>query len=94
MANLYYSYADNRRGVLRAVLSSEERGHLLKEHAAGYVGLQFPTAFPKPAMSVAILHIFEGEQSADWPIGFYLFAEDIMRIEETVKSCDAESHFS
>jgi hypothetical protein len=94
MANIYYSYPDNRRGVLRAVLSSEKSRHLLREHSARYVGLQFPRTFHNTASSVAILCIFEGEQSAESPIGFYSFDEDIMRIEQTVMSGNIESRFS
>jgi hypothetical protein len=88
MSNVYYTYPDNRRGVLRAVLPLEAGRHLLKEHSAKYVGQQFPTTFHDIALSVAVLCVFEGEQSAEWPIGFYSFDEDITRIEETVRSCN------
>jgi hypothetical protein len=94
MANIYYSYPDNRRGILRAVLSSGEGRHLLKEHSGRYVGQQFPTTFHNAALNVAVLCILEGEQSTEWPIGFYSFDEDIMRIEQTVRSGKIESLFS
>ena len=89
MANIYYSNALHRHGSLRAVLSSEEGMRLLKEHSAHYVGKQFP-ASPSPGVDFAVLRVFEGEMNAEWCAGFYLFEDNILRIEEAVQSCNAD----
>jgi hypothetical protein len=89
MANIYYSNSLNRHGSLRAVLSSDEGSRLLKEHSAHYVGQQFPGS-PSPGVDFAVLRVFEGEMNAEWRAGFYLFEDNILRIEEAVHSCDAD----
>jgi hypothetical protein len=85
VANIYYSYSDNRRGILRAVLSSQEARSLLNAHSAKYAGHQFPTSY-NPEVNFAVLRIFEGEGNEEWSVGFYLLHDDIMRIEEAVHS--------
>jgi hypothetical protein len=89
MANIYYSHPENRRGMLRAVLSSEETINLMKKHLAYYAGEQFPMTHQPVEADFAVLHIFEGETNGEWRSGFYQFDDDIERIEETVRSCDA-----
>ncbi len=89
MANVYYSHPSNRLGILRAVLSTEEGRCLLAKHSAQYVGQQFPTACQDPRPDFAVLRIFEGEVSKQCRGGFYLLEEDILQVEEEVRSCDA-----
>ena len=91
LANVYYSYPSNRRGILRAVLSSEEAKCLLKEHSAHYTGQQFPTMSLDPRVEVAILLIFEEEANEECRAGLYLFHDDIMQVEEEIHSCHAKS---
>ena len=88
MANIYYSNSLNHSGTLRAVLSMEEGGRFLKEHTTQYVGRQFPTSL-SPGVDFAVLRLFEGEMNAEWRAGFYLFEDNILRIEEAVHSCNA-----
>ncbi len=88
MANIYYSYSDNRTGVLRAILSSEEGRWLLKAHSAKYAGHQFPSTDHNSGGSFAVVRIFEGEGSEEWRVGFYLLHDDMMGIEEAVNSCN------
>lgn len=87
MANIYYSSSLNRHGTLRAVLSSEEGRRFLKAHTAQYFGRQFPTS-PSPGVDFAVLRLFEGEMNEEWRAGFYLFEDNILRIEEAVHSCN------
>jgi hypothetical protein len=89
MANLYYSHSYNRRGVLRAVLSSDEGGSLLRGHSARYARLQFPTG-QDTELDFAVLRIFEGEMSEEWQAGFYVFEGDLAQIEEAVQACTEE----
>ena len=89
MANIYYSNSLNHSGILRAVLSMEEGRRFLKEHTAQYVGRQFPTSL-SPGVDFAVLRLFEGEMNAEWRAGFYLFEDNILRIEEAVQSCNAD----
>jgi hypothetical protein len=91
VANIYYSSAGNHLGVLRAVLSSEEGRCLLGEHAARYVGQQFPAAGHDSEVDFAVLRIFEGEQNKEYCPGFYVFGDNLIRIEDAVKSCDTSS---
>lgn len=87
MPNIYYCHAVNRRGTLRAVLSSEEGRLLLKEYPAQYVGQDFPTEGHGSGIDFAVLSIFEGEVIGEYGVGYYLFDQDIMRIEEAIQSC-------
>jgi hypothetical protein len=84
MASIYYSYSDNRRGVLRAVLSSEEGRWFLKAHSAEYAGQQFPTTAPNSEINFAVLRIFEGEGTEEWHVGFYSLNGDMMKIEQAL----------
>jgi hypothetical protein len=86
MANIYYSYSDNRAGVLRAVVSSEDGRWLLKAHSAKYAGPQFPTSDNSEA-NFAVLRIFPGEESEEMHVGFYLLYDDIGKIDATVHFC-------
>lgn len=88
IANIYYSNSLNRHGSLRAVLSSEEGRRLLKEHSAHYLGQQFP-ARPSPRVDFGVLRVFEGEMNPECRAGFYLFEDNIVRIEEALHSCNA-----
>jgi hypothetical protein len=90
MANIYYSHPSNRRGILRAVLSSQESRCLLRQHSVHYAGQQFPATDQNRRADFAVLRILEGEGSVDRRVGFYLFDEDIMQIEEVVQSCDTK----
>jgi hypothetical protein len=90
MANIYYSHSANRQGTLRAVLSSDEGKFLLNGHSAQYTGPQFPTMGQNMGVDFAVLRVFEGEMSQQWRAGFYRFDEEIIRIEEAVRACDAK----
>ena len=62
MPNIYYCQPINRgSGMLRAVLSGEEAGSLLKQHTSHYAGQQFPAAAQGRAADFAVLRIFEKE---------------------------------
>jgi hypothetical protein len=89
MANIYYSNSLNHYGTLRAVLSMEEGRRFLKEHTTQYVGRQFPTSLSL-GVDFAVLRLFEGEMNGEWRAGFYVFEDNILRIEEAVRSCDAD----
>jgi hypothetical protein len=89
LANIYYSHSVTPKGILRAVLSSEEGRYLLKEHSSQYFGQQFPAAGQSPGVDFAVLRIFDGEMSEECRAGFYLFDEDVIRIEGAVHSCEA-----
>lgn len=91
MANIYYSQTGNRGGILRAVLSSEESGWMLKKHSAQFAGQQFPTQGHDVGADFAVLRIFQGEMSQEWQAGFYLFDDGVMQIEEAVHSCNAKA---
>jgi hypothetical protein len=83
MANIYYSYTNNRRGILRAVLSSEEGRCLLSELPARFAGHQFPTGHDSK-VDFATLRIFDGEDKQHCS-GFYLLDANLMRIEEAMQ---------
>jgi len=85
MANIYYSYSSNRRGILRAVLSPEQVRIMLKEHSVRSAGHQFPTAALTSKDDFAVLQVFELEASEELAAGFYLFDEDITQIEEEIQ---------
>jgi hypothetical protein len=88
MANIYYSRSVSRQGILRAVLSSEEGRYLLKEYSAKYAGQQYPTTGQRSGVDFAVLRIFEGEMTEQWRAAFYLFDDDVIRIEGAVQSCE------
>jgi hypothetical protein len=87
MANVYFSYRSNRRGALRAVLSSEEGISLLEKFSNSFAGHNFPTEF-NDRPDFAILRVFDGEANREWRSGYYLFNQDIMQVEEAVQSCN------
>jgi hypothetical protein len=87
VANIYYSHPSNRRGFLRAVLSTDEGKSILKEHSARYAGEKFPTTGHDAGDEFVVLRLFDGEISDRWQVGFYIFDEGIIRIEEAVQSC-------
>ena len=90
MANIYYSHPSNRRGILRAVLSSQVARLLLKELPGRYVGYQFPTASDGQRTDFGILRVFESEADEEFQVGFYVLDEDITYLEEEVQSCNAK----
>ena len=81
MANVYYSHPSNRRGILRAVVSSEKVRAMLAEYATQSAGHHFPMTADSANDDFAILQLFEVEASEKFAAGFYLFEEDIERIE-------------
>jgi len=86
MANVYYSYPSNRRGILRAVLASEAARFLLKGYPHKYVGLEFPLAGVHEREDIAVLRVFPSEPDAEFQPGYYVLDEDIMYIEEALQS--------
>ena len=82
MPNLYFIQSGNNSGMLRAVLSREEGNALLTRHAADYIGGEFPKAAESRC---ALLRIFNEEADKAWRAGFYLFASDVMQIEEALR---------
>ena len=88
MPNIYYcSLANHGLGILRAVLSWEESKNLLKLCSVQYAGLQFPTVVQGRTPDFALLRIFEEERDDKLQVGFYSFDDDIMQIEEGVRTC-------
>jgi hypothetical protein len=89
MPNIYYcnGLANNGLGTLRAVLSWEESGNLLKLYSVQYAGLQFPTIAQERASDFAVLRILDEERNDKWQVGFYSFDGDILEIEEWVQTC-------
>jgi hypothetical protein len=90
MANIYYSYPSNRRGILRAVLSSEVARWLLKVLLGKYAGQEFPTDQPGQRDDFGVVRMLEGEANAEFQVGFYVLDQEIMHIEAEVRSCSAK----
>jgi hypothetical protein len=86
MANVYYSYPTNRRGILRAVLSSEAARFLLKGYPHKYSGQEFPATGDDQREDIAVLRIIAGGVDEEFQAGFYVLDEDIMYIEEELQS--------
>ena len=84
MANIYYSYANNRQGVLRAVLSPVSSRCLLDTLSKRYAGLEFPTGNDS-RRDFALMRLFEGEASEEYRPGFYLFDDDLGPVDEALK---------
>lgn len=84
MANIYYSYANNRLGALRAVLSPEAGRCLLDTLSKRYAGLEFPTGNDS-RRDFALLRLFEGEASKEYRPGFYLFDDDLGPVDAALK---------
>jgi len=76
--------------MLRAVLSSEEVGSLLKLRSAHYVGMDFPTMTENSKVDFGVLRISEAEGHGEWRVGFYCFDADIMALEEAIQTCTAK----
>ena|SRR5690242_6073284 len=86
MANLYYSYPSNRRGILRAVLASEAARFLLKGYPHKYVGQNFPVAGDDRREDVAVVLVIARELNEEFQAGFYVLDEDIMYLEQELHS--------
>jgi len=63
-------------------LSREEGSALLTRHAADYIGQEFPKAANS---NCALLRIFNDEADKARQAGFYLFASDVMQIEQALR---------
>jgi len=81
MANVYYSHPSTRRGILRAVLSSDKAGAILEAFSARCAGHQFPMTTHTTNDDFAILQVFEAEAREEYGAGYYLFDEDLEQIE-------------
>jgi hypothetical protein len=90
MANIYYSYPSNRRGILRAVLISEAVRFLLKEYPHKFVGQEFPLGGADDREDIAVLRVFAGEPDAEFQPGYYVLDKDIIYIEEALQSLDSK----
>ena len=89
MPDIYYcnGLANSGLGTLRAVLSWEESGNLLKLYSVQYAGSQFPTIAQERASDFAVLRILDEERNDKWQVGFYSLDGDILEIEEWVQTC-------
>jgi len=82
MPNLYFIQSGSNSGILRAVLAREEGSALLTGHVTDYIGRDFPKA---AASNCALLRIFDDEADEAWRAGCYLFACDVMQIEQALR---------
>lgn len=90
MPNLYYCHPINQgSGILRAVLTPEEARGLLHEHATQYAGQRFPVATADRTVDFAAIHIPEADPDPKLVAGFYVFDEEIAKIEQAVQACTA-----
>ena len=90
MANIYYSYPSNRRGILRAVLASEAARFLLEGYPHKYVGQEFPAAGDDQREDLAVLRVIAGEADEEFQPGFYVLDEDIMYLEKELQSLNTK----
>jgi hypothetical protein len=83
MPNLYFCqpHAQNQ-GMLRAVISLAECGHLVAPALAIYVGEQFPNVCEKDGKpgDFAVLRVSADEANAEWRPGYYRFEADLMEL--------------
>jgi hypothetical protein len=83
MANLYFCQPHTQnQGMLRAVLTREDCGHLAAPGAVTYLGDEFPNLSNSPcgACDFAVLKVAAEEADANWRSGFYRVDADLMEI--------------
>ena len=87
MPNLYFCqpHAKNQ-GMLRAVLSVNECESVVREHAATYVGDEFPKLASEggSASDFAVLKFPPNETPAGWRSGYYRLDSDLTKLNESL----------
>jgi hypothetical protein len=87
MPNLYFCqpHAKNQ-GMLRAVLSVNECESVVREHAATYVGDEFPKLANEggSASDFAVLKFPPNETPAGWRSGYYRLDSDLTKLNESL----------
>src|SRR5712664_3630810 len=87
MPTLYFCqpHAKNQ-GMLRAVLSVNECERVVSQHAATYVGDQFPKLANEqvPANDFAVLNFPPNETPAGWRSGYYRPDSDLTKLNESL----------
>lgn len=72
--------------MLRAVLSVNECERVVSEHAATFVGDQFPKLANEqgPASDFAVLNFPPNETPAGWRPGYYRLDSDLSKVNESL----------
>ncbi len=72
--------------MLRAVLSVGESEHVVRQHAATYVGDQFPKLANEQASAsdFAVLNFPPDETPAGWRPGYYRLDSDLTKLNESL----------
>ena len=87
MPTLYFCqpHAKNQ-GMLRAVLSVTECERVVREHAATYVGDEFPKLADQQgsASDFAVLNFPPNETPAGWRSGYYRLDSDLTKLNESL----------
>jgi hypothetical protein len=87
MPTLYFCqpHAKNQ-GMLRAVLSVNECERVVSEHAAKYVGDEFPKLGNEQgsANDFAVLNFPPNETPAGWRPGYYRLDSDLTKLNESL----------
>jgi hypothetical protein len=83
MPNLYFCqpHAQNQ-GMLRAVLSMEDCGRLVRPESTTFLGDHFP-AFadaPDELQDFAVVGVGAAESSKEWQAGYYRFAANLTEL--------------
>jgi hypothetical protein len=83
MPNLYFCqpHAQNQ-GMLRAVLSMEDCGRLVRPESATFLGEHFPSFSDAPddSQDFAVVGVGAGESSEEWHAGYYRFAANLTEL--------------
>jgi hypothetical protein len=87
MPTLYFCqpHAKNQ-GMLRAVLSVNECERVVRDHAATYVGDEFPKLANEQgsASDFAVLNFPPNETPAGWRSGYYRLDSDLTKLNESL----------
>jgi hypothetical protein len=87
MPTLYFCqpHAKNQ-GMLRAVLSVNECERVVREHAATYVGDEFPKVAneQESANDFAVINFPPNETPAGWRSGYYRLDSDLTKLNESL----------
>jgi hypothetical protein len=70
--------------MLRAVLSVNECERVVREHAATYVGDEFPKVANGPANDFAVINFPPNETPAGWRSGYYRLDSDLTKLNESL----------
>jgi hypothetical protein len=87
MPTLYFCqpHAKNQ-GMLRAVLSVNECERVVREHAATYVGDEFPKLATEqgPTNDFAVINFPANETPEGWRPGYYRLDSDLTKLNESL----------